>query len=638
MRIKRKLNMLVGIPIMSLIGLVIFGWYAMSNMQGDLQQVVDHQFVALIDNEITPLIESDMLPLINEDIEALQGMKTSIALMLEADRDVHQAVIAEKMSLVASEDEEITIADQSNLENIEQAEARMKLAAEYFDTPESRAKYAEFRTTFADWREKSRKVIEFANTPGKLKFARKSSDNGSALATFETMRSTIDGLQMIQEKSVEAALADINLKKERIAERQAGMDAKKTAVLNIADTTEQESSAATNIFIITGLLTALVAFVIGIPIARSILVPVARITNAAEAIASGDVEQEIDVQSNDEMGLLANSFRRLIAYMKELSHAAERIAANDLTVEVAPQSDRDVLGNAFHTMIENLSGIIRQVAINAEQLVSAATEIASSSELMSHGANDQATQIAQVSTAIEEISATIVESSHNAREVTEAARIASDTAATGGTIVGETMQGMQRIANVVRESSESIGKLAQSADRIGEIISVIDDIADQTNLLALNAAIEAARAGEQGRGFAVVADEVRKLAERTGTATGEITSMIKGIQSETQDAVKSMESGIVEVDKGRRLADNAGASLGEIVTVSQRVMDMIQQIAGSTEQQSIAAEEISKTVEAVASITKETASGAEQSAAAAEQLNRQADGLMQMVSLFKMKV
>ena len=164
--------------------------------------------------------------------------------------------------------------------------------------------------------------------------------------------------------------------------------------------------------------------------------------------------------------------------------------------------------------------------------------------------------------------------------------------------------------------------------------SVIDDIADQTNLLALNAAIEAARAGEQGRGFAVVADEVRKLAERTGKATGEITDMIKGIQSETDEAVRSMESGLQQVESGRELADKAGTSLTEIVAVAQQVVAQIQQIAQASEEQSSAAEQISKNIEHIASVTKETATGAEQSAAAAEELNRQAEGLKQMVGRF----
>jgi methyl-accepting chemotaxis protein len=392
--------------------------------------------------------------------------------------------------------------------------------------------------------------------------------------------------------------------------------------------------------------TMAVAFVIGAVIfgafiaffiARGISKPVSNMAEIAQEIATGDIQKDVELHSKDEIGQLASSFRQLIAYMKELAGAAERIAANDLTVEVAPKSDKDVLGNSFKTMTGNLTGMIRQLGQNADELVTAATEIASSAEEMSRGANDQNEQMGQVSSAIEEMTATIVESSKNAAEASDGARGASDTASSGGKVVSETVQGMQRIANVVRESAESIQKLATSADQIGEIIGVIDDIADQTNLLALNAAIEAARAGEQGRGFAVVADEVRKLAERTGKATGEITDMIKGIQNDTQEAVHSMETGIQEVDKGRELADQAGNSLTEVVSGSQRVMDMIQQIATASEEQSVAAEQISKNIEHIASITKETASGAEQSATAAEELNRQAEGLRQMVGRFKVR-
>jgi methyl-accepting chemotaxis protein len=377
--------------------------------------------------------------------------------------------------------------------------------------------------------------------------------------------------------------------------------------------------------------------VVAFIIARGIARPLNNIAKVAEDIAIGDIQHNIDINQKDEVGVLADSFRKLIDYMKSLAGAAERIAVNDLTVSVDPKSEKDVLGNAFKTMGTNLTGMIRQLGQNATELVTAATEIASSSEQMSRGAKDQNEQMGQVSSAIEEMTATIVESSKNAGEASNGARGASDTATTGGRVVTETVQGMQRIAAVVRESAASIQKLATSADQIGEIIGVIDDIADQTNLLALNAAIEAARAGEQGRGFAVVADEVRKLAERTGKATGEITDMIKGIQTETKEAVHSMETGIQEVDKGRELADQAGNSLTEVVAGAQRVMDMIQQIATATEQQSAAAEQISKNIEHIASITKETATGAEQSATAAEELNRQAEGLQQMVGRFKVR-
>jgi len=197
--------------------------------------------------------------------------------------------------------------------------------------------------------------------------------------------------------------------------------------------------------------------------------------------------------------------------------------------------------------------------------------------------------------------------------------------------VSQAIDGMNRISASVMESARTIETLGKSSDEIGEIIAVIYDIADQTNLLALNAAIEAARAGEQGRGFAVVADEVRKLAERTTKATKEIASMIKSIQSDTDGAVKSMSAGTEEVEKGVSLVNQAGGSLDQIVEVVASVTDMIQQIATAAEEQSAAAEEISTNVEAVATITKETATGANQSSVATQELTRLASDLQQMV-------
>jgi methyl-accepting chemotaxis protein len=195
---------------------------------------------------------------------------------------------------------------------------------------------------------------------------------------------------------------------------------------------------------------------------------------------------------------------------------------------------------------------------------------------------------------------------------------------------------MNRIAAVVNQSAQTVKALGKSSDQIGEIIGVIDDIADQTNLLALNAAIEAARAGEQGRGFAVVADEVRKLAERTTKATKEIAGMIKQIQGETTGAVSAMEEGTKEVEQGKELAEKAGVSLKEIVEVSQRVTDMVAQIAAASEEQSSASEQISKNVEAISAVTGETASGTQQIARAAEDLNRLTENLQQLVGRFKL--
>lgn len=322
-----------------------------------------------------------------------------------------------------------------------------------------------------------------------------------------------------------------------------------------------------------------------------------------------------------------------------LEHSMTKAADGDLTVKVDYSSD-DEIGTIIKVqdkMRLGLVDLISQFKTSAEQVSSAATEIASAAEQTSTGAGEQEAQAGEVSASIEEMAATIVESSQNAASATESARNAADVAGEGGRIVQETIEGMQRIAETVKASAATIGELGKRSDEIGEIIGVIDDIADQTNLLALNAAIEAARAGEQGRGFAVVADEVRKLAERTTKATAEIASMIKGIQEDTSGAVTSMEEGTAQVETGTELAIKAGDSLSSIVSVVNEVQNMIEQIATASDQQSAAAEQISGNVGNIVSVTKQSAQGAEQMASTAEELNRNTDILGELVSKFKLQ-
>jgi len=363
--------------------------------------------------------------------------------------------------------------------------------------------------------------------------------------------------------------------------------------------------------------------------------PLAEVGQKMEAISVGDIKQQINYHSGDEIGDVARSFGKMTEYLSEMAGAADQMASGDLQVDVQPKCEDDALGNSFKKMAASLRNMIVNVTKTSESLLSASTEISSSAEQMAAGAKQQTDQTTQVSTAVEEMTATVIETSKNAAEASGVSTQASELAGAGAEIVTQTISGMQRIADVVTSSATTIGELAKSADQIGEIISVIDDIADQTNLLALNAAIEAARAGEQGRGFAVVADEVRKLAERTTRATAEITGMIKDIQRDTGNAVKSMEEGTLEVNSGRELADKAGDSLNEILTMSQRVNSMIQQIATAAEEQSAAAEQISRNVDQIANVTQETAKGASESAFASEDLNKQAENLTQIVGEFK---
>lgn len=317
-----------------------------------------------------------------------------------------------------------------------------------------------------------------------------------------------------------------------------------------------------------------------------------------------------------------------------------RLSEGDLTVRATEISSVELigkLGKTVNKLIVNLGGLIGQITECANSIASASAQISSSTEEIARGAENQTTQAVEAASAAEEVSATIIETANNSSEASSLAKNAAASANKGRGAVGETTRGMEGIAGVVNESASAIRELGTSSNRIGEIIAVIDDIAGQTNLLALNAAIEAARAGEQGRGFAVVADEVRRLAVRTTSATKEITSMIKGIQDETGKAVFSMEKCTKEVEEGKILSNKAGEALKEILDSNQKLLEMIQQIAAAAAQQSSAAEEVSKNVEQISVITRQTAVGTQQSAEAAVDLNSQAEKLTHVVSQFKLE-
>jgi methyl-accepting chemotaxis protein len=344
--------------------------------------------------------------------------------------------------------------------------------------------------------------------------------------------------------------------------------------------------------LVLGVLTALL-------IARSIISPLRAVVNRLRDIAEGeaDLTKRVDEARSDELG---------------------------------------ELGRWFNKFVGNMQTILSQVRGASNDVAAAATEIAASAEEMARGMEQQSGQVAQIGSAMQEMSASVVDVARKSQDATAKADEAGKQAVQGGESVGQTIAGMQSINDAVTSGAQSVGELGKRGEQIGEIIKVINDIADQTNLLALNAAIEAARAGEHGRGFAVVADEVRKLAERTQKATEEVAGSIRAIQDETRVAVDKMQTGTKQVEQGVEQANSAGCTLRTIVESASDVAGMIRSIAAASEQQSTASEQISKNLEAITSVTREATAGADQASQAATELSKKSEQLRGLVSRFKL--
>ncbi|HBA72129.1 MAG: chemotaxis protein [Geobacteraceae bacterium GWC2_55_20] len=359
-----------------------------------------------------------------------------------------------------------------------------------------------------------------------------------------------------------------------------------------------DESSKKQIFINTLIILCAIALsiIVCIVIARGITRSLANVFDTMSAIAGGDLTARSSITSADEMGML---------------------------------------GKEMNLMGEKLSGIIRKLSDNSLSVSSAAVQMHSTSAQMATSTEELAAQASTIATACEEMSATSSEIARNCHSAADDSAKANDAARMGAQVVEETVNVMSRIADRVRSTAKTVETLGSRSDQIGQIIGTIEDIADQTNLLALNAAIEAARAGEQGRGFAVVADEVRALAERTTRATREIGEMIKSIQSETRSAVSAMDEGVRQVEQGTLEAGKSGEALRHILEQIANVTNQVNQIAVAAEEQTATTTEINNNIQQITEVAHISSVASHEEASAANQLSNLAEDLKRMVELFK---
>ena len=382
-----------------------------------------------------------------------------------------------------------------------------------------------------------------------------------------------------------------------------------TAARTISSRVKQEVATTVKAEVAWMIVGTLFAIAIGLLLTRMITGPINKSVQLANAVAEGDLRQTIDIDQHDEIGVLAESMRKMVKNMQSLVEVARKIAIGDLTVNIAPLSDNDAFGYALKAMVETLSSTMAEINVLANNVAAGAHQMSSTSQAISQGATEQASSLEEIVSSMNEIASQTRQNAENARQA--------------DMLAGETKMLAERGNERMNRMVAAIREINDSSRSISRIIKVIDEIAFQTNLLALNAAVEAARAGKYGKGFAVVAEEVRNLAARSAKAARETADLIEG-------SVKS-------VGDGTQMADKTAAALSEIVVSAGKMTDLVAEIAAASNEQAQGVSQITQGLGQVDQVTQQNTAHAEESASAAEELSSQSLVLQQLVATFIIK-
>ncbi|UCF64159.1 MAG: HAMP domain-containing protein [bacterium] len=402
------------------------------------------------------------------------------------------------------------------------------------------------------------------------------------------------------------------------------------------------------------IMTLVLSFLVSLVLAWQVKKPINTFVSFVNQVSEGNYQLRYENHNTDEMGQIGNSLNvmlekleglieteadrdRLQTQITSLLKIVSAAADGDFTVKADVSAGTlGALSDSFNLMVSELSGLIRGVQKASEDIASSTEEILKSSDVMSAGANNQAKQIDSTYSAAKNMAEMIKYANDHSTQAAKAASQAADLARSGAEIVKSSIEGMHRIRNIVQDAARQVQVLGQHSQEIGEILELISEIADRTNLLGLNATIEAARASESSRGFGVVADEVRSLAERSGQAAKDIATLVENIQTGTSEAVKAMKIGTTEVEKETKKVEEAGSALKQILEKAQNSDQLINEISESFQQQTSTSADIANTMEKIAAIAQETAERAEASKSLSEIMANLSNKLSAAMSKFKL--
>jgi methyl-accepting chemotaxis protein len=415
------------------------------------------------------------------------------------------------------------------------------------------------------------------------------------------------------------------------------MASEETGLLDRRSAEEQDRSQRTVLTIILGCLTSFVLLgVVGVWLTRSIVGPLRQVSAAAQKIALGDLSVEVIASDRqDEVGVLAKAFREMTESLGQMTRVAAQISAGDLTVEVIPKSDKDILGKAFLSMRENLRRVTREIQESISVLSSSAQEIVATTTQVATAATETATAVSETTTTVEEVKQTAQLSSQKAKYVSEAAQKVALVSQGGKKSAAESIDAMKQIREQMESIAESIVRLSEQSQAIGEIMLTVNDLAEQSNLLAVNASIEAAKAGEQGRGFAVVAQEVRNLADQSKQATAQVRGILGEIQKATNAAVMVTEQGSKAVEVGVQQAARAGESVQQLAESIAEAAQAAAQIAASSQQQMAGMDQVAQAMESIKTASTQNVASTKQTESAAKNIDDLGRRLKELVAVYK---
>jgi methyl-accepting chemotaxis protein len=474
---------------------------------------------------------------------------------------------------------------------------------------EETAQWQSFNEALADWRKTNAQVVELV-----------SQNKRSNALTLSI------GTSMISLRKAAAALNFLLERSRRQADAQ-------------AEAAQIQAGRRGVTLVAAAALCVAISVALGTAITLSIVRPLKKGVAFARSVAGGDLDARLDVTGRDEIGELADALRRMMASLKD-NIAAALHKGDEAAVEAEKaraameqaEAHRQAAEKARH---EGMLHAAERLTAVVEVLTVASTELAERTEQATQGAAEQSGRLSETVIAMGQMSATVLEVAKNASTASKTAAAAMEKAASGSAVVRQAVEGSAVARDKALALTRDMAELGAQAEGIGRVLGVISDIADQTNLLALNAAIEAARAGEAGRGFAVVADEVRKLAEKTMTATSEVGQAVRGIQDGTQKSVIGVREAVTVIESATSLTDQSGQALDAIVSLVETASDQVHSIAAASQQQSAASEAIESSIVDVNRVSEETARAMERSASAVSDLAEQVqvlNGLIEELS------